>query len=352
MHSERKEILEALEIEVYGIVQGVMFRQKVKDFADSIGLKGYAMNRPDGSVLIVAQGEKSLLNELLVWLRMNPGFAQVKGLAYKNKEIDKELKEFSILKEQGFVSDKLRSFKNLGKAILGKTSGKIPLHVAIIPDGNRRWAKEKGLDATMGHKVAGEVAHLKSLMQEAKNLGVKYISFWGFSTENWSRSQTETSAIFKMIEESAPELETYFKENNIKFKHLGRKDRLPRSLVSALIKLEKITENNSAFGVQLCLDYGGRDEILRAVNKIIEFGAQRVDENSFKSFLDTKDIPDPDLIIRTSGEQRTSGLMPFQAVYSELYFSEVYFPDFDEKELRKAIVSFGNRTRRFGGNSK
>jgi len=133
---------------------------------------------------------------------------------------------------------------------------------------------------------------------------------------------------------------------------LGRKDRLPRKLVKALRKLEEETHDYSDFNVQLCLDYGGRDEIIRAVNKMLKSGVKKVDEKMFSDNLDSAGIPDPDLIIRTSGEKRLSGLLPFQSVYAELYFSDSYFPDFDALELRKAVKSFGNRVRRFGGTAR
>lgn len=346
MKNEMNE--EALAIEVFGRVQGVMFRQNVKEFAETIDLKGCALNKEDGSVFIFAQGFRKQLDELLFWLRKSPGLAKVEGISYHEKEIEKKIQGFKIIKESNFFSDQLNSFVNFGKSIIGKGAVKIPQHIAIIPDGNRRWAREKGFEASKGHLVSGEYENLKELMDEARNIGVKYISFWGFSTENWNRDKIEKEIIFSMIERMLPKLKDDFIKNKVKFRHLGRKDRLPKELVLGLLKLEKATEKNNDFHVQLCLDYGGRDEIMRAVNKAIEYGKE-IDENSFKSFLDTKEIPDPELIIRTSGEQRTSGFMPFQSAYAEMYFTSVYFPDFDRKELRKAISSFGKRVRRFGG---
>ena len=138
-------------------------------------------------------------------------------------------------------------------------------------------------------------------------------------------------------------------KNKIRFKHLGRKDRIPKKLVQALEKLEQESKNYSGFNVQLCLDYGGKDEIIRAVNRAIKSGKIEINEKEFHEFLDTKNIPEPDLIIRTSGEQRTSGIMPFQSSYAELYFTPVYFPDFNSQELKKAIEEFQKRQRRFGG---
>lgn len=225
-----------------------------------------------------------------------------------------------------------------------------PIHVVVIPDGNRRWAKEKGLAASLGHEKAFDRDNLLSIMDEAKALGVKYLSFWAFSTENWNRDSLEVNILFKLFSKWLNEVEKDFHDRKIRFIHIGRKDRIPKALAEKLTKVEEETRHFMDFTVILCLDYGGRDEIIRAVNKAIQSGAEKVDENSFKQYLDTKDIPDPDLIIRTSGEQRLSGFMPFQGVYSELYFTPVYFPDFDANELRRAVSEFSKRKRRFGGN--
>lgn len=227
-------------------------------------------------------------------------------------------------------------------------AGKTPVHVAIIPDGNRRWAKAKGLIATEGHKRAGSYEHIKDLFETARSLGIKYLSFWGFSTENWKRDKKEIEELFSLISKAVAEWRKEALKNRIKFRHIGRKDRLPKKLVDEIELLEKETKDFSDFNVNLCLDYGGRDEIIRAMNRIINFGVKEVNEEKFSEFLDTNSVPEPDLIIRTSGEMRTSGFMPFQSVYSELYFSEVHFPDFDACELRKAVEEFGKRKRNFG----
>jgi len=229
-------------------------------------------------------------------------------------------------------------------------TNKIPVHLCIIPDGNRRWAKSKGLIASAGHKRAGSYEHIKDLFDAARNLGVKYLSFWGFSTENWKRDKKEIDAIFELVSKAVKEWRKEAVENKIRFRHIGRKDRLPKDLIEEIDKLEKETKDYRDFNVQICLDYGGRDEIVRAVNKALRFGLKEIDENKFSELLDTNSIPEPDLIIRTSGEKRTSGFMPFQSAYSELYFSDVHFPDFDACELENAISEFGKRKRNFGGN--
>lgn len=225
----------------------------------------------------------------------------------------------------------------------------IPIHVVIIPDGNRRWAKEKGLFVTAGHYKSASYDNVKSLLNEAKDLGIKYLTFWGFSTENWSRNQEEVKAIFELVDGLLDKMKKDAVENGVRFRHLGRRDRLPQKLLNKIEEVEKITSKFSELNIQLCLDYGGRDEIIRAVNQIIKKGLKNVDEKTFIQYLDTKEIPDPDLIIRTSGEKRTSGMMPFQSDYAELYFTDCYFPDFDGLELRKAVEDFQKRQRRFGG---
>jgi undecaprenyl diphosphate synthase len=227
-------------------------------------------------------------------------------------------------------------------------SNKIPLHVAVIPDGNRRWAKAKGMIASAGHRKAGSYEHIKDLLDEARKLGIKYLSFWAFSNENWKRNEREIEEIFRLVLKAVNEWRKEAVENRTRFRHIGRKDRLPRELAEEIGKLERETKNFSDFNMQLFLDYGGRDEIIRAVNKIIKIGTKEVEENEFFEFLDTAGIPEPDLIVRTGGEKRTSGFMPFQSAYSELYFSDIYFPDFDACELRKAVEDFKKRKRNFG----
>jgi len=227
---------------------------------------------------------------------------------------------------------------------------KIPLHVAIIPDGNRRWARKKGLISTVGHEKSTKYENIISLFDEAKKLKIKYVSIWGFSTENWKRSKTEIKIIFQLILKVLKKLEKDAHKNKIRFRFFGRRDRIPKNLLSELKKLEKETKKYKDFNVQFFFDYGGRDEIIRAINKILNDKKKKIDEKSFEMYLDSSGIPGPDLIIRTSGEKRISGFMPFQSAYAELYFLEKNFPDFGKKDLRKAINEFGKRKRRFGGN--
>ncbi len=223
---------------------------------------------------------------------------------------------------------------------------KIPQHVVVIPDGNRRWARKHKLKLWAGHEVAGTYDNLNSLFQE--RLGVKYFSIWGFSTENWERDKQEVEAIFDIIYRGLERCLQEAKKEKICFRHIGRKDRLPKKLIELLENLERETKEFREYHVLLCLDYGGRDEIIRATNKIISEKKKSVTEKEFAESLDTDGIPDPDLIIRTGGEFRLSGFMPFQSIYAELYFTKTYFPDFNAKELKKAVEEYSRRQRRFG----
>lgn len=220
-------------------------------------------------------------------------------------------------------------------------------HVALVPDGNRRWAVEKGLSAWKGHEKAGSYLNVRALVQEARNLGIKYFSLWGFSTENWKRKKKEREVIFNMILELIARCRKEAQENKVRFLHIGRKDRLPKELLGNLEKLESETREYKDLNILVCLDYGGRDEIVRAINRAIK-NSTEIDEKSFSKYLDTEGIPDPDLIIRTGGEKRLSGFMPFQSVYSELYFTDVHFPDFGPEDLRGAMKEYGRRVRRLG----
>ncbi|MAG61186.1 di-trans,poly-cis-decaprenylcistransferase [archaeon] len=222
-----------------------------------------------------------------------------------------------------------------------------PKHIAIIPDGNRRWATTKGLAASMGHRKAVEEGRLRKLYQAARSKGVECVTLWGFSTENWKRGETEKKILFELFEGLTDTLSSDLIDDKIRFIHVGRRDRLPESLMSKLIQLEKDTSSFEGFTLCLALDYGGRDELTRAAQKLVNSNVA-VTEESLALALDTAKLPDLDLVIRTSGEQRLSGFMPFQSVYSELLFIDKYFPDFNVDDLVDAIDNFGKRGRRFG----
>lgn len=224
---------------------------------------------------------------------------------------------------------------------------KIPLHIGIIPDGNRRWALSKGMENIKGYSKV-DYTHIESLLLEAKRLGSKYVSLWLFSTENWKRPKYEVNFLFDHFSKNLDLMLQGSLKNKIKIIHLGRKDRLPKKVVDGLNLLESETSKFEDFTALLCMDYGGRDEILRAINKALKSGKNNIDEEDFKKYLDSSDVPDPDLVIRTSGEKRLSGFMPFQTTYSEFYFTDLHFPDFGVKELREAIEDYSKRKRNMG----
>jgi len=224
----------------------------------------------------------------------------------------------------------------------------IPRHLAIILDGNRRWAKERGLPTFFGHKKG--MANAKKIVLYAQKVGVKVITMFAFSTENWSRSEKEVDYLMKLFENYIDKYIGDYHKRGVKFRHVGSLQELPVSLQKKIKSAIELTKNNKGIIANLALNYGGRDEIKRAVQKLINGGvkAKDVTMDLIGESLDTADLPDPDLIIRTSGEQRTSGFLIWQGAYSELYFPKVHWPDFDEKELDKAIAEYNKRQRRFG----
>ncbi|MGV8142637.1 MAG: polyprenyl diphosphate synthase [Candidatus Pacearchaeota archaeon] len=341
--------MEEIRIEIFGRVQGIRFRHFVKDKADELKLSGYVSNKPDGSVLVIAQGERKILNDFLAIIQKGSLLSKIESLAYNWRKSSKHYDSFEIFVDKPFIADQTSSFTNLGRQLfnLGRQT---PKHIAIIPDGNRRWAKQKGYDEIEGHRKAGSYENLKMLLDEARKLGVLYFTIWAFSTENWKRSKREVEELFKLITSILERIEGDLVKDKIRFRHIGRRDRLPKKLLEIIERLEEVTKEFSLFNLQICLDYGGRDEIVRAINKAIKSGTSEVLEEELANYLDSAGIPDPDLIIRTSGEYRMSGFMPFQSTYSEFYFTDVHFPDFGPLQLKEAVESFTKRKRRFGGN--
>lgn len=224
----------------------------------------------------------------------------------------------------------------------------IPNHIAIILDGNRRWAKERNLPTFFGHKKGMENA--KKIVLYAQKMGVKVITMYAFSTENWSRSEKEVSYLMKLFENYIDKHIGDYHKHGVKFRHIGSLSELPVSLQKKIASAAELTKNNAGIVANLALNYGGRDEIKRAVQKMISGGvkAKDVTMDLIGANLDTAGLPDPDFIIRTSGEQRTSGFLIWQGAYSELYFPKCHWPDFDAEEFDKAIAEFNKRQRRFG----
>lgn len=224
----------------------------------------------------------------------------------------------------------------------------IPAHLGFILDGNRRWAKERGLPAFFGHKKG--IENVKKIVFYAQKLGVKIVTVYGFSTENWNRSKKEIDYLMRLFEKFLDRHLQEFHRKGIKVRHLGSLKKLPASLARKIREATALTKNNQGMIFNAALNYGGRDEIKRTIQKLIKKGypAKKITVDLINQNLDTVGLPDPDLIIRPGGEQRLSGFMLWQAAYSELYFAQVHWPDFDERELDKAIEEYGRRQRRFG----
>ena len=230
---------------------------------------------------------------------------------------------------------------------------RIPAHIALICDGNGRWAKKRGMPRTYGHRKGGFV--IRDTAQNAAKLGVKAVTFFCFSTENWNRPADEVKYLMTA---PAKFLKRYMKDllkTNAKIQMLGRRDRLPKIFMDTIIELEEKTKNNTGITVNLCIDYGSYDEITNAVKKIAQeykdgdISLEDITPSLIEGNLFTKDLPKLDLLIRTSGECRISNFLLWQLGYAELYFTNTLWPDFDNDELVKAIIDYQKRDRRFGG---
>lgn len=231
---------------------------------------------------------------------------------------------------------------------------KIPKHVAIIMDGNRRWAAKKGLGPVDGHRFAAEKT-IEPIVERAIKHGIKYLTFWAFSTENRNRDKMELRGLFGIFKDALKTKVKRLSEKGVKIQVIGNIDWFPGDIPNRVKQMINLTKDNDIITVSFALNYGGRDEVLRAVKKLIkkvelgEIEIKEIDEAEFGKCLDTVGMPDPDLIIRTGGEKRLSGYLPWQSVYSEIYFTDVLFPDFSPTEFDKAIFDYQGRDRRFGG---
>ena len=227
-----------------------------------------------------------------------------------------------------------------------------PQHVAIIMDGNGRWAKARGLPRAAGHERGVEA--LRRTVEAAPDLGIRYLTVFSFSTENWRRPAAEVSALFGLLKSYVQRDLNRLKSEGVRIRVLGRREGLPADIAALVDKAERETADNSDFFLNIAFNYGGREEIVRAAQKLAEavhrgdLQPEAVDEQTFEGFLDTVDIPDPDLLIRTSGEFRLSNFLLWQAAYAELVFTDVLWPDFDQATLEQAIAEYLSRERRFG----
>lgn len=230
---------------------------------------------------------------------------------------------------------------------------KIPQHVAIILDGNGRWAKKRFLPRNMGHVQGAKV--VEQICEDAYNLGIKYLTVYAFSTENWKRPEDEVKALMKLLDKYLKNCLERSKKNNMRVKVIGDISQLSEKLQKQILELEEKSADCTGLTFTVALNYGGRNELIRAMKKMTNdvkngiLESDDISEEIFSNYLDTKGIPDPDLMIRTSGEQRISNYLLWQLAYTEFYFTDVLWPDFNKKELEKAIAYYGERDRRYGG---
>ena len=227
-------------------------------------------------------------------------------------------------------------------------NGNVPVHVAIIMDGNGRWAKQRGLPRLEGHRVG--VDRIQRMLETLGTQGVKYVTLYAFSTENWNRPPDEVAGLLEILQDALQRQALALHENNVRIFHIGKLDRLSAGLQEAVDHVQELTSNNTGINLNVAFDYGGRDEILEAVRRILRDGipAERLDQEMFSRYLYTAHCPDPDLIIRTGGEQRISNFLLWQSAYSEYYYTPTLWPDLDSAELEQVLESFSSRQRRFG----
>ncbi len=225
---------------------------------------------------------------------------------------------------------------------------KLPRHIAFIMDGNGRWAQKRGLPRIYGH--AKGVKTVENVINLSKEFGIPFITLYAFSTENWKRPKEEVEFLMELLREYLKSNLERFKRENIRLSFIGRRDRIPQETLRWMEKTEEETKYCSAIWVFVAVDYGGRDEIIRAINKLLKEGKKEIDETTFKNYLDfPPEVPEPDLLIRTAGERRISNFLLWHIAYTELYFTDTLWPDFGREDFVKALEDFSKRKRKFGG---
>ncbi|MGB0908331.1 MAG: isoprenyl transferase [Maricaulaceae bacterium] len=225
----------------------------------------------------------------------------------------------------------------------------VPLHVAIIMDGNGRWAQARHRPRVFGHQAG--VKTVRRIVEDAADVGIKHLTLYSFSTENWNRPKAEIAALFQLLKKYVKEDLDSLNKNNVRIRIIGARDKLKPDLLEIVNRVEETTKNNTEFYLNIAFNYGGRDEVLRAMKRAVADGKSINDltEQSFSNYFDTAGIPDPDFVIRTSGEKRISNFLLWQAAYSEFVFIDTLWPDFTKADLLRAINEFNSRDRRFGG---
>ena len=248
----------------------------------------------------------------------------------------------------------LNIFKNKKQNLIDKLDmNNLPLHIGIIMDGNGRWAKKRGLPRSAGHRMGAKV--LEQITRDAGHLGIRYLTVYAFSTENWKRPQDEVDALMKLLSEYLDDYKRLIGDEDIRVKIIGSYDKLSDEIIAKIKNIEENTKNNSAITLNIALNYGGRDELVGAVKKIsamVKDGSLNKDditEELISDNLYTNYMPDPDFIIRPSGEYRLSNFLLWQSAYSEFWYSDMLWPDFTKEDLIRAIIDYQNRNRRYGG---
>lgn len=225
---------------------------------------------------------------------------------------------------------------------------KIPQHIAIILDGNGRWAKSKGMPRNYGHTVGAK--NVETILRAAGEMGIRYVTMYAFSTENWNRPADEVEALMKLLNNYLKNCIRTARKNNLRVRVIGDISRLDEDMQKRITELEEESKSNTGLQFQIALNYGSRDEMVRAMRRMSQdqVAPEDITEERFSEYLDTKGIPDPDLLIRTSGEQRLSNYLLWQLAYSEFYFTDVPWPEFSPEELKKAVEAYAARDRRYG----
>ena len=239
--------------------------------------------------------------------------------------------------------------EHLGDLISPISGGRVPRHVAIIMDGNGRWATQRGLPRVAGHRAGTE--NIRRIIERFNDHGVQYLSLYAFSTENWNRPAPEVQALLRLLGRFIKREIDNFQKNGIRLQHLGHLETLPPGLQRQVKEAVDLTRDNTKLTLNICFNYGGRDDIVVALQRIIEVGipAEEVTEELISRYLYSAGTPDPDLVIRTAGEQRVSNFMLWQSAYAEFYFTDTYWPDFGREDIDLALSEYGRRKRKFGG---
>lgn len=238
------------------------------------------------------------------------------------------------------------------KAVVDMTDMKIPNHVAVILDGNGRWAKKRLMPRNYGHKQGAKT--VEKICEEAWDMGIKYLTVYAFSTENWKRPQEEVDALMKLLTKYLDDFRERSEAKNMRLRVIGDKTGLNDEIKAKIAEIEEVTKDNQGLNFTIAINYGSRDEMVRAMKKVAldvkdgKVTPEDISEDMFENYLDTAGIPDPDLLIRTSGEQRLSNYLLWQLAYTEFYFTDVLWPDFSREDLEQAVIAYNKRDRRFG----